>query len=75
MWMRGLWTRWKIFAEKVGAFQSRVLLVFLYFVVVTPFALLVRMCKDPLRIKRIEGSNWIERQAGPCDLEGSRRQF
>ncbi len=75
MWIRRLWNGWKIFAEKVGAVQSRLLLVLLYFVVVAPFALFVKAFKDPLRIKRGGGSNWIDRPYQPHDLEGSRRQF
>lgn len=75
MWMRRLWNGWKIFAKKVGSFQSRLLLVFLYFVVVAPFALFVRIWKDPLRIKRVEGLNWIDRKVHSRDLETLRRQF
>ena len=74
-WTRGLWAGWKRFAERLGVFQSRLLLVLLYFVVVAPFALLVKIAKDPLRMRRIDGSNWIPRPASPTDLERSKRQF
>ncbi len=75
MGIRRLWNVWKIFAEKLGGFQARLLMIFLYFVVVTPFALFVRTWKDPLRIKRVAGSNWIDRTIHSYDLEASRRQF
>ena len=72
---RRLWAGWKRFAERLGVFQSRLLLVLLYFVVVAPFALVVKIAKDPLRMRRIDGSNWIARPASPTDLERSKRQF
>ncbi len=74
MWTR-LWSGWKTFAEKVGAFQSRILLLLLYFLVVSPFALLVKIWKDPLREKKPDGSNWVERTIHRFDLEASREQF
>lgn len=72
--VRSLWAGWKRVAERLGVFQSRLLLVLLYFLVVAPFALLVKIAKDPLRIRRIDGSNWIPRPASPADLGRFRRQ-
>ena len=74
-WARHLWAGWKRLAERLGVFQSRLLLVLLYFVVVAPFALVVKLAKDPLRLRRMDGSNWIPRPASPTDLEWSKRQF
>ena len=71
---RRLWARWKMVAEKIGVFQSRVLLVVLYFVLVTPFALVVRLAKDPLRLRRREGSYWIPRRGAAPDIEWAKRQ-
>lgn len=42
--------RWVAVAKKIGAFQSKVILAFNYFVVIAPFALIVRLFSDPLRI-------------------------
>ncbi len=66
---------WKLFAEKLGALQSRVVLSVLYFVVVAPFALAVRLFLDPLRIKPHEDSNWIGRSTPSGDLARARHQF
>ncbi len=74
-WLRRLWNGWKIVAETIGRFQSRLVLVVLYFLIVSPFALFVRLCRDPLRIKTMGGSNWIDRRSRASGLEGSRRQF
>lgn len=54
-----LWNAWKDFARKMGNYQSRVLMAFVYFLVVLPFGLGVTLLGDPLRIKRPHGnSNW-----------------
>lgn len=74
LWRR-LWNGWKHVAEKIGAFQSRVLLTVLYFTVVAPFALIARMGRDALRVRRVSGSAWVERLPRPTTLETFRRQY
>jgi hypothetical protein len=55
----GLWNAWKGFATRMGNYQSRVLMAFVYFVIVLPFGLGVTFLSDPLNIKRSQGpSNW-----------------
>jgi hypothetical protein len=71
-----LWQRWKAFAAELGDFQGRILLAWFYFVIVTPFGLLVRLSSDPLNL-RIEQktTGWVNRPAGNPDLDDARRQF
>jgi hypothetical protein len=64
-----LWERWKRFAKKIGDFQARLILIILYFVVVAPFALIVRFAADPLSIKR-QQQGWrsrAETKVSPMD--------
>ncbi len=75
MWGRKLLSLWKVFAGKIHAFQSRLLLVVLYFTVVAPFALYVKIAKDPLRIKDFNGSNWSHYHLRNSNLESARKQF
>jgi hypothetical protein len=49
--MKKLWENWKKLAKKIGDFQARLILTVLYFVIVAPFALIVRFAADPLSIK------------------------
>ena len=49
--MRRLWEGWKRFGKRVADVQARILLMFFYFVVLCPFALLVQLGSDPLAIK------------------------
>jgi len=50
-WLRAAWRGWKRIAEKIGHFQARVLWGLMYFVVVAPFAVGLKLFSDPLRIK------------------------
>ena len=74
--LRRLWQRWKAFATDLGDFQGRILLIWFYFVIVTPFGLLVCLSSDPLNL-RIEQktTGWVKRPAGNPDLDNARRQF
>jgi hypothetical protein len=71
-----LWKGWKGFAADMGNYQSRILLAFFYFVVVTPFGLPVRLLSDPLRIKYSAGNSfWVDRSRVSTELDEARRQF
>jgi hypothetical protein len=60
----------------MGSFQTRIFLSLFYFVVVSPFALVVKALSDPLRLKhRPAPSFWLEKGPSPSDLEESKRQF
>ena len=70
------WRRWTVIAHIIGTFQARVLLSLFYFVIVPPFALLVKLTKDPLQLRLSEGkSGWTERPEPPSSEAAARRQF
>jgi len=52
------WERWKALAARAATFQARVLLTVFYWVVVTPFALVLRAFSDPLEIRDPNGGRW-----------------
>ena len=59
----GVWNRWKAFAARMGNYQSRVLMSFIYFSIVLHFGLGVTMVGDPLGVKRSGGeSSWHPKQ-------------
>jgi len=73
--LRGLWAAWKKIARKIGDFQARVLMTIFYFVLLAPFALIVRRTSDPLAIKPGTQRGWGVRQSAPeYTLEMARRQ-
>jgi lipopolysaccharide/colanic/teichoic acid biosynthesis glycosyltransferase len=75
LWRR-LWEAWKAIARRVGDVQARIILAVFYFVVLAPFALLVRLTSDPLALTSRSRRGWPKRVEPPgTDLERARRQF
>jgi len=71
-----LLARWAGFSRRLGSFQSRVLLSMVYFLVVSPFAIGVRLLGDPLKIKlKISSSYWDTREQINQDMDSYRRQY
>jgi len=69
------WERWKIIAHKIGNFQARLLLVIFYFVVVPPFALIVKLFKDPLTLTPPQQESlWVEGPVADRSLSAARKQ-
>jgi hypothetical protein len=73
-WLRSAWAGWKRIAEKIGHFQAKALFGLLYFVVVTPFAVGVKVFSDPLGIKT-RAPRWREFARQTRTLEDARRLF
>jgi hypothetical protein len=70
-----LWQRWTAFAAEMGEFQSRLLMGFFYFFLVTPFGLGVRLLSDMLGQKRPSApSAWHARDLVSPTLEEVKRQ-
>lgn len=63
-----------VFSERFGNMLSRIFLTLLYFLVLGPFAILYRLCADPLRIRRPKDSNWLGWVAKNETIEAARRQ-
>ncbi|MCS7039219.1 MAG: hypothetical protein RMN24_06660 [Anaerolineae bacterium] len=73
--LRRLWHEWLILARHIGSFQARVLITLVYFTLILPFGLLVRLLSDPLRRKAGQGNTmWQARATYDLDLERARRQ-
>jgi hypothetical protein len=71
--LRRLWEGWKRFGRKLGDWQARALLTVFYFVILAPFALVVRWKADPLGLKR--GGGWLPVTPSGDARERARRQF
>jgi hypothetical protein len=55
------WRWWTRVAHRIGDFQARVLLSFFYYVILGPFALVLRR-SDPLRIRPGTTVGWQRRE-------------
>lgn len=75
-WFLRVWGRWKVVAHVIGNFQARLLLSLLYFVLIPPFGLLVRILMDPLQLRRrSRESFWLATPPKGQSLSDARRQF
>jgi hypothetical protein len=74
--LRRLWHGWKRVGKKIGDFQARLLLTIFYFLLVSPFAMIVRAASDPLALKPTTTAGWRGRPpAASLTVEIARRQF
>jgi hypothetical protein len=74
--LKELWAAWKRIARKIGDFQARILLTIFYFVLLAPFALIMRRTSDPLAMKTGAQRGWNVRQdASDYSVEAVRKQF
>jgi hypothetical protein len=74
--LKELWAGWKRIARKIGDFQARVLLTIFYFVLLAPFALVMRRTSDPLAVKPGAQRGWhVRQQAADYSVEAVRKQF
>jgi len=75
------WARWKAVGQRLAELQARVVLTICYFLVIPPFAALLRMTSDPLAIKPTSTRGWRVRPDAPgrnppaARLERARRQY
>jgi len=74
--LKALWRGLLVVARAIGHVQSQLILTLMYFVVIAPFALAVRLFSDPLGLRR--GPAWhslpSHRTSRP-DLGSVRQQF
>lgn len=57
--LKFLWKKWMAFSLVFGTFMSRVILTVLYFVLLLPYGILIRLFSDPLEVKTLpKGSAW-----------------
>jgi hypothetical protein len=73
---QSVWSWWKGVARKIGDVQGRLLLILFYFLLLAPFALVVRWWSDPLAIKANAPRGWRtrdDREGTP--IERAARQF
>ncbi len=74
--LRLFWRAVQIIARKVGEFQARVILSILYLVLVGPYALVLRLFADPLRLRPDQTPHWLARERPVGGTVGeARRQF
>jgi Saxitoxin biosynthesis operon protein SxtJ len=68
---------WMKFAMVLGHFNTRVILTVLFYLVMTPVGLIIRLFRDPLdrSLKETTSSQWIKRESRPLEAARYERQF
>jgi len=74
--VKTIWNRWKQFGQLIGDVFARIVLTILFFTVLVPFGIGVRLFGDPLRVKSENlGTYWNKYSGDAANLLLSRRQF
>ena len=74
--LKALWHGWLVVARKIGEFQSRIILSLIYFIVMAPFALAIRLFSDPMRLRGNPSWHWLPRDArSQPSLSSAKQQF
>lgn len=70
-----IWQGWIKFGHWLGDVMSWVWMPLFYFIIVMPFALVVRLFSDPLRVQsRTASSFWVPKQLPKLDMQWARSQ-
>ncbi|MBN1316179.1 MAG: hypothetical protein JXA42_11940 [Anaerolineales bacterium] len=70
-----LWDGWKRFANRLGNYQSRIWLAFIYFLLIVPFGLIMRLFMNPWKSVKTEGTAWVKRESTKTDITSARNQY
>jgi hypothetical protein len=70
-------TAWMAFANVLGRINTRIILTVLYYLVMTPVGVIMRLFRDPLdrALRQQKESHWIKREIEPVDPGRYERQF
>jgi len=73
--LRKIWNGWKRFAKKFAQVQSEIILFIFYYLLFTPYGLLLKIFgHDPLQIRKRKTSTWKRTDPAQFDLEKLKRQ-
>jgi hypothetical protein len=76
--LKALWRKWLVVAHAIGRVNSHIIMMLVYFVFMTPFAMAVRWFADPLRLRAEPGWQPLPVSTvtpAPTPLDVARRQF
>jgi hypothetical protein len=74
--LKTVWETWKIVARKIVDFQARLILSLFYFLILSPFALVLRWRSDPLTMKARSSRGWQSvREPERAGMERAQKQY
>lgn len=76
MLWRFVWDLWKRFGRRLARYQTWLFLTVFYVLILSPFALVVKLFSDPLRLKSKAGSSkWILKEQSHSEMKRAREQY
>lgn len=72
-YLKEIWSRWKILAEKIGGFQTSLLFSILYFLMIVPVGILANIFGDYLREKSFP--RWTDYMKSETKINDLRKQY
>jgi len=74
--LKAMWNGWKKIAQRIGVFNTKLLLFLFYYLMLGPVSLLTRIFQRDMLGKRIQaGSLYCDGSQSVADPERARRQF
>ena len=74
--MKKVWEKWKVISNKLLEKEAMVILTILYFILITPIALIYKLFADPLKLKTKKRSFWFEKDtSNVSSIEAFKNQF
>ncbi len=71
-----VWAKWQIFGHKLATVQARILLSLFYFLILGPFAVVLKLAADPLHLRAAGSRRWTPREQPPGEARTlARRQY
>ncbi len=70
--IKKIWDKWKKLSQKIIVFQSKILLALIYFIFVSPIAIMMKIFSDPLKLKG--RPQWFVREKEDPVIEKLREQ-
>ena len=73
--LRTLWQKWLKIAHMLGNVQIVIALTLVYWLMLAPMAVVLKLVSDPLTLRRPQQPEWTQRRSSPRTLDGMRKQF
>ena len=70
-----LWKRWLVVGRLIGNFQAQVIFAIFYFVFLLPLGIFFRFFADPLKLRKVNRTNFEKWEHPKETLEQARKQY
>ena len=72
--LKNFLSKWKQLSVKAGNFQATVVLTIFYFLIITPFAIIIKIFTDPLNLTK-KSLTWNNKESKEENIKKLKEQF